>query len=206
MSSPKLFALAAPFVLLLGSCGGDEDGNGGRSDCASYGPAAASPYRLPWHIGHTYRANPHKDWDPTVSRYAYDIQVPIGTEILATRAGTVVRIEESFFDGDHTPGHENHVYVQHADGTVARYAHLTNMGALVQMGESVQQGQQVGLSGDTGNATGPHLHFDVTRSCCANAPDYNELPAGETLPLSFSNSDPDSSCGMVGGVRYNALP
>jgi hypothetical protein len=81
--------------------------------------------------------------------------MPVGTDILAMRAGLVVRVEESYYDGDHVPGHENHVNVQHEDGTVARYAHLTNLGALVQVGDLVQQGQPIGLSGDTGNSRAP---------------------------------------------------
>jgi murein DD-endopeptidase MepM/ murein hydrolase activator NlpD len=208
MSSLKLSPLAVTFVLLLGSCGGGgEDGrNDGGGDCASYGSAAASPYRLPWYLGQTYEASPHINWDPSAQRYAYDIKMPVGTDILAIRAGTVVRVEESFLDGDHTPGHENHVYVRHDDGTGARYVHLTNLGALVRVGDVVLQGQHIGLSGDTGNSSAPHLHFDITLTCCTTPPDNNALPAGETLPLNFSNSDPVSSCGLLNGGRYTALP
>ena len=122
------------------------------------------------------------------------------------RAAPVVRLEESCYDGDYVPGHENHVNVQHEDGTVARYAHLTNLGALVQVGDLVRQGQPIGLSGDTGNSRAPHLHFDLTRSCCTVPPNYDVLPHGETLPLSFRNSSPDSSCGLRHQVLYTAMP
>ena len=169
-------------------------------------PAAGSPYRLPWHVGQSYQANPHLVRDSSAQRYAMDAPMPIGTDVLAMRAGTVVTIEESYFDGDNDFGHENHVFVLHEDGTVARYFHLTNLGALVQSGDAVSQGQRIGLSGHTGNSSGPHLHFDVTRSCCTVPPNYNELPAGETLPLTFSNAAPDSSCGLRFGVRYTAQP
>jgi len=144
--------------------------------------------------------------DISVQRYAIDVPMPIGTDVLAMRAGTVVRVEESYFDGDNVFGHENHVYVQHEDGTVARYVHLTNLGALVQIGDLVKEGQPIGLSGHTGNSSEPHLHMDVTRSCCTSAPNYNQLPAGETLPLTFRNASPDSSCGLLFGVRYAAEP
>ena len=92
--------------------------------------------------------------------------MPVGTDILAMRAGLVVRVEESYYDGDHVPGHENHVNVQHENGTVARYAHLTNLGALVQVGDLVQQGQPIGLSGDTGNSRA-HTCTSISRAAVA---------------------------------------
>lgn len=191
---------------LASACGGGGDGDNAATDCAAFTPAAASPYLLPWQIGQAFVANPHAVWDPTVQRYAYDARMPIGTDVLAMRAGTVVQVEKSFIDGDTTPGHENFVFVQHADGTAARYVHLTNGGALVAVGDAVAQGQRIALSGHTGNSAAPHLHFDLTRSCCAGPPDNNALPAGETLPLSFRNASPDSSCGLRDGVSYSALP
>jgi len=199
----------APLVLLVSGCGGggdDSDGGFPAADCSQFTAAAASPYILPWHIGQTYEVNAHYARDSSVQKYAYDIGMPIGTDILAMRAGTVVRVEESFIDGDNQPGHENHVFVQHGDGTVARYVHLTNLGALVQVGELVQQGQPIGLSGNTGNSSAPHLHADLTRGCCVVPPNYNEMPQGETLPLSFSNASPDSSCGLHHQGRYTAMP
>jgi len=192
-------------VLVLAGCGGGGDGNS-SVDCSAFTSATASPYVLPWHIGQTFAASPHLNWDLTVQRYAIDVRMPIGTDILAMRAGTVVRLQESNFDGDITPGHENYLYVQHDDGTVARYFHLTNGGAIVQLGDVVQQRQRIALSGHTGNSSEPHLHFDVTRSCCAVPPDGNALPAGETLPMSFTNASPDSSCGLRDGASYTAQP
>ena len=195
----------APLCLLAAGCGGG-DGDAPTPDCTLFTSAPLSPYVLPWHVGHSYAVSPHYARDSSVQRYAYDIGMPIGTDILAMRAGLVVRAEESFFDGDNQLGHENHVFVEHEDGTVARYVHLTHLGALVEPGEQVQQGQRIGLSGHTGNSSGPHLHVDVTRGCCVVPPRYNELPQGETLPLSFSNAFPDTSCGLVSWARYTASP
>jgi murein DD-endopeptidase MepM/ murein hydrolase activator NlpD len=195
-------------VLILAGCGGGDGDSDGQvpQDCAGFSPPADSPYRLPWHVGQTWQANPHLARETSVQRFAIDVAMPIGTDVLALRAGTVVRVEESYFDGDNLFGHENHVFVQHEDGTVARYFHLTNSGALVQAGDKVTQGQRIGLSGHTGASSQPHLHFDVTRSCCTLPPNYNELPAGETLPLTFRNASPDSSCGLLFGARYTAQP
>jgi murein DD-endopeptidase MepM/ murein hydrolase activator NlpD len=194
-------------MLMLAACGGgDGDDRLVVGSCPEFTPAADSPYRLPWQVGHTYQANPHRVRESGAQRYAIDVPMPIGTDVLAMRAGTVVRVNESYFDGDNEPGHENRVLVEHPDGTVARYVHLTHQGALVAVGDVVSQGQRVGLSGHTGNSSEPHLHFDVTRACCATPPDYNALPFGETLPLTFRNASPDSSCGLFLSVRYTAGP
>jgi len=208
VSATTRIASSAILVLALAGCGGGDGGSGGQEtpDCTAFPPAAGSPYRLPWHVGQAWQANPHLVRDSSVQRYAIDVAMPIGTDVLAIRAGRVVRVEQSYFDGDNTFGHENHVLVQHDDGTVARYFHLTHQGALVLVGDAVDQGQRIGLSGHTGNSSQPHLHFDVTRSCCTTPPNYNELPAGETLPLTFRNASPDTSCGLEFGVRYTAQP
>jgi murein DD-endopeptidase MepM/ murein hydrolase activator NlpD len=138
-----------------------------------------------------------------VQLYAVDVPMPIGTPVHAIRAGVVVAVEERFSDDDHGRAQENWVMVRHADGTVARYIHLTRGGALVELGEAVAQGQRVGLSGNSGESGGPHLHFDV-QSCGPNLPPgYNNLPCGRTVPLSFRNTLPQS-CGLVPGTAYRA--
>lgn len=55
----------------------------------------------------------------------------------------------------------NYIIIKHADGTFAEYVHLQKDGALVRMGDEVTVGQPIGLSGQTGFASKPHLHFDV---------------------------------------------
>jgi murein DD-endopeptidase MepM/ murein hydrolase activator NlpD len=129
--------------------------------------------------------------------------MPIGTPIHAMRAGMVVAVEEGYADGDRAVYHENWVMVRHADDTVGRYIHLTPNGALVEMGDEVTQGQVIGLSGDSGASSGPHLHVDV-QTCGPNLPPgYNTLPCGMTLPLSFRNTLPEP-CGLVPGRVYRA--
>jgi hypothetical protein len=194
-------------ALSLAGCHSDGDDKASPSqDCAVFTKAADSPYTLPWQIGQSYVAEPHLTFDPSVQRYAIDARMPIGTDVLAMRAGNVVRMQVSFYDGDLTPDNENFVAVEHDDGTTARYVHLTHDGALVQLGEHVQRGQRIALSGHTGNSAAPHLHFDVTRGCCAVPPDGNERPQGETLPLTFSNASPVADCGLQDGMSYVALP
>lgn len=95
--------------------------------------------------------------------------------------------------------------IRHADATVARYIHLTTNGALVVVGDTVLQGQRVGLSGNSGASTGPHLLFDV-QTCGPNRPPgYNTLPCGMTVPLSFRNTEPHSY-GLEPRQSYTALP
>jgi murein DD-endopeptidase MepM/ murein hydrolase activator NlpD len=112
---------------------------------------------------------------------------------------------ERFSDSDHADFHENWVMVRHDDGTVARYIHLTQNGALVELGDRVVRGQAIGLSGNSGASTGPHLHFDV-QACGPNLPPgYNRPPCGQTQPVSFSNTTAHK-CGLEPGRTYRAAP
>ncbi|MFF8415078.1 M23 family metallopeptidase [Streptomyces omiyaensis] len=78
-----------------------------------------------------------------------------GTTVRAVGAGTVVSAGWSGAYG-------NEVVIQHADGNYSQYAHLSSLS--VSAGQSVDGGQQIGLSGSTGNSTGPHLHFEIRTS------------------------------------------
>ena len=99
------------------------------------------------------------------NRYALDFAADIGTPVLAARAGTVMQIEAAFSKAglkkDTYSGRANFVRILHDDGSMALYAHLTTGGVLVRVGQQVKAGQQIGLSGNTGFTTGPHLHFSV---------------------------------------------
>lgn len=81
-----------------------------------------------------------------------DFVAPVGTPILATAAGEVIQAR---FNG----AYGNMVEVAHADGFVTRYAHLQTM--LVQPGQTVRAGERLGLLGNSGRSTGPHLHYEV---------------------------------------------
>ncbi|MFD6490977.1 peptidoglycan DD-metalloendopeptidase family protein [Streptomyces sp. NPDC060188] len=87
-----------------------------------------------------------------------DFVVPTGTTIKSIAAGTVV---SAGWGG----AYGNQVVIQHADGRYSQYAHMSSLS--VSAGQTVTEGQQIGLSGATGNVTGPHLHFEVRTT-----PDY----------------------------------
>ena len=195
------------------SPGGPDPGPSGPPvpgfDCGSFPERTSSPYALPFAVGRQFGVSrTHGHYlasNGGVGIYAIDIPMPIGTTVHAIRAGVVVAVEARFSNDDHADYHENWVMVRHADGTVARYMHLTTSGALVSVGDSVTQGQAVGLSGNSGASTSPHLHFDVQR-CGPNLPPrYNNLPCGMTVPLSFRNAEPQA-CGLEAGRTYRALP
>lgn len=59
-------------------------------------------------------------------------------------------------------GYGNYVKIQHANGLQTTYAHLNSISVV--KGQQVSRGQQVGLVGNTGNSSGPHLHFEVIRN------------------------------------------
>ncbi|MGV9252950.1 M23 family metallopeptidase [Streptomyces sp. NPDC003697] len=86
-----------------------------------------------------------------------DFAVPAGTEVVAAHSGTVVKAgPNGAGDG---PAYGNAIVIQHGDGTYSQYAHLSRVD--VRIGQSVAAGEHIALSGNTGNSTGPHLHFEI---------------------------------------------
>ena len=81
-----------------------------------------------------------------------DLAVNVGTPVKSSTAGTVI---QSGWNGVYGIS----VYVDCGDGMVIRYGHLSETS--VEVGQTVAQGDLLGLSGNTGNSTGPHLHFEM---------------------------------------------
>ncbi|HYA97036.1 MAG TPA: M23 family metallopeptidase, partial [Methylomirabilota bacterium] len=81
-----------------------------------------------------------------------DFRVPSGTPVAAVNRGKVLLARPLFFEG-------NCVVIDHGQGLLTLYLHLSKFS--VKEGDEVEKGQQVGLSGGTGRATGPHLHLAV---------------------------------------------
>lgn len=123
-------------------------------------------YPLPWRGG-PFRLSqgPNGSFSHTdaKSRYAMDIAMPEGTPIIAARSGVVVKTEnEQVGRGNDASG--NFVRVRHDDGTEGVYLHLKQGSVSVRVGQRVTVGSSLALSGNTGNSSGPHLHFVVQRA------------------------------------------
>lgn len=98
-----------------------------------------------------YRIHPiHGDWR---LHAGVDLSAPQGTPIIASRAGIV---STAAYEAG---GAGYYVNINHMDGFVTRYMHMTHY--IVKAGQYVQAGQVIGYCGSTGGSTGPHLHFGV---------------------------------------------
>jgi LysM repeat protein len=87
---------------------------------------------------------------------AVDIGAPTGTSIYAAAAGTVIVAKQN---GAYNGGYGNYVVVAHPNGTQTLYGHMSRV--LTTVGAHVTSGEVIGKVGETGWATGPHLHFEV---------------------------------------------
>ncbi|ALN65169.1 peptidase M23 family protein [Lysobacter antibioticus] len=128
-------------------------------------------------------------------RYAVDFAADIGTPVLAARDGSVMQVESDFdkagLNLEKFGDRANFVRILHDDGSMALYAHLkADGGVLVRTGQRVRAGQQIGLSGNTGFSTGPHLHFAVQ---------INRGMKLESIP--FRMSGPQGPLRLSGGTR-----
>jgi murein DD-endopeptidase MepM/ murein hydrolase activator NlpD len=118
---------------------------------------APPPFRSPIQVGSWVFTSP---FGPRVNPVTHqeqvhdglDIGVPTGTPVVAAAPGKVVTASYSDVNG-------NWVKIDHGGGWATAYLHLSQL--QVQPGQMLQTGDPVGLSGATGRATGPHLHFMV---------------------------------------------
>src|SRR5438105_3327052 len=105
---------------------------------------------------------------------ATDYAAPAGSPVVAVANGTVI---SAGWNG----GYGNLVRIKHSSGLTSGYAHLSHISAGVRAGRAVKQGELIGLVGQTGLATGPHLHFEMAK----NGTPINPVPAlkkGEPAP------------------------
>ena len=171
---------------------------------AVFGSPLESEYVLPFPPGKSYELvqsyctpnNSHRN------QLAYDFLMPIGAFLTATRSGIVVELVENQPDaepGGVPIGIHNHINIEHPDGSVSFYAHFKQDEIWVNVGDVVNTGDTIGLSGNSGSSI-PHLHFGVYRTW----PAYE----GDDLAVNFKNTidSLDENGGLIAGLYYTALP
>ena len=156
-------------------------------------------YALPFKTGEKFKLS--QGYNGSYSHQglnALDFTMPKGTTILAAREGKVVKVVEGSNKGCNHPKclrDANYVSILHKDGTIATYSHLQFRGALVEPGDLVERGQIIAKCGQTGFASGPHLHFSVHKST---------LSGVTTIPTKFLIA-PDQAESLSEGKVYTAF-
>ena len=140
--------------------------------------------------------------------HAYDFTCPSGTPVYAARRGTVIDYATHFRN---TPSvldrqRANFVVVRHEDDTYARYFHLKK--ALARVGDRVDRSTIVGLSGNSGFSTGPHLHFDVVdvypKECFEVR--LNDVPVNDQLTIEDEKDEKRDSLVECSVANFSAVP
>ena len=90
-----------------------------------------------------------------------DIAIAGGTPVMAVKDGTVVTSTALKTTSGAYRSYGEYIVINHGDGTMTLYAHMSPGSRRVSVGDKVKQGQVIGLVGTTGNSTGYHLHFEV---------------------------------------------
>lgn len=98
--------------------------------------------------------------------HAIDFVLPEGTELLAAEDGIVLEVKDDSSKGGLEEKYDDEKYlnfikIKHENNEVSEYSHVKHKGALVKKGDRVEKGQVIGLSGNTGYSSEPHLHFHV---------------------------------------------
>jgi murein DD-endopeptidase MepM/ murein hydrolase activator NlpD len=184
------------FCFMLAGCGNGLNEISLTGVCDGYGDPMTSAYKVPYAVGTSHeiaQGNCGPASHNGNDKYAYDFIMPIGTAVIAARAGTVYKVVQDKNDGNGCASGDNHVYIQHSDGTMARYVHLTHNGSLVSEGDSITQGQTIASSGNTGCSGGPHLHFQVD----------SDISSQISIPVTFSNVG-ENPRGLITGKTYTA--
>lgn len=146
------------------------------------------PYRVPFSVASAYpvtQAYPDIVTHSTPDSYhAVDIAMPVGTDIVAARAGVVFDVSSDNYrsgtDRERDGPAANVIKILHDDGTWAIYAHLNWNSIRVKPGDRVARGEYIADSGNTGFSTGPHLHFAVLR---------NAGLMSESVPVTFEGAN-----------------
>jgi acyl carrier protein len=176
---------------------------------------SAGAYHYPWKSGDT-RTVAQGNNNPSGSHngsqaYAFDFSMASGTQIRAARAGTVEWLQESqtaHYDPTQptTPANTpfpngslqnwgNAVRLRHLGGFTSWYFHIQQNGVIVKVGDTVQRGQPIATSDNTGRTSGPHLHFQVQ----GDSTDW-----GQSVPVSFGKCEVPATGASVTSDNANS--
>ncbi len=137
------------------------------------------------------------------AQYAWDFGLPLGTDILAAHAGTVVLMKMNSQVGGCSSTYANdanYIVLDHGDGTAGLYLHVEGNSSTFAVGDFVEAGDTIARVGLTGWTCGPHLHFQVQQLCgswwCQSLPSefYAEGVVADGANMTSENCGP---CGAV---------
>jgi hypothetical protein len=158
---------------------------------------AAVSHKAPFDCGKTFYAN---NWSPghspsgAIDWQSYGSDAINGENVRASAGGTA-----HFYDAGST-SYGKWVEIVHSDGTRTRYAHMSSMVKAAGSSMSVAQGTKLGVVGSTGNASGPHLHYEQRTS--SGTVDTSPTVDGVTVSLGQKKAITSSNCG--GSNPYSA--
>lgn len=151
--TPVQLPLPSTFTQPLGGVGFRDYGFVNYTDPIT-APSAFADYR-----GGPYTYDGHSGIDMTFPSFR---DMDEGTPIFAAAAGTVLYVDDGWDDRNTTSfNNPNFVTIDYGNGWIGEYVHMRNGSVGVQAGQTVVQGQMIGLIGSSGYSTGPHLHFST---------------------------------------------
>jgi murein DD-endopeptidase MepM/ murein hydrolase activator NlpD len=130
------------------------------------GANGTGTYAWPAHNHYLSGWNFHDPGNP--SHQGIDISAGLGAPITAADSGVIV------FAGVSLVGYGNLIVIDHGNGYQTAYGHLSQINVVC--GQSVYQGNLIGLAGSTGNSSGPHLHFEIRSDQYGRVNPFSYLP------------------------------
>ena len=120
-----------------------------------YDPPSGSPIGGDYHITSHFGMRMHPIQKKKKMHQGIDFRAPIGTPILATSSGVIAKVVHQ------KTGYGNYVVIQHDNTYETKYSQLSEI--KVEVGQEIEKGQVIALSGNSGASTGPHLHYEVLK-------------------------------------------
>lgn len=144
-----------------------------------------------------------KRWHPVLKRWrshkGVDYAAPTGTPIMAAGKGQVTFIGRQ-------QGYGKVIYLQHGDRYTTVYGHLSGFAKGLKKGDSVKQGELIGYVGQTGLATGPHLHYEFRINGKHVDPLSHDLPTAMPLSRQYMAAFKDHASPLVEQLNLLASP